>query len=53
VWATGQDVLSRAGVLEETVDVEPALNDELIAQINDFDRAEVEQAAEQWAQENN
>jgi NitT/TauT family transport system substrate-binding protein len=53
VWATGQDVLSRAGVLEETVDVKPALNDELIEEINDFDRAEVEQAAEQWAQENN
>jgi NitT/TauT family transport system substrate-binding protein len=53
VWATGQDVLSRAGILEETVDVQPALNDELIREINDFDRAEVEQAAEQWAQENN
>jgi NitT/TauT family transport system substrate-binding protein len=53
VWATGQDALSRAGILEETIDIEPALNDELIAEINDFDRAEVEQAAEQWAQENN
>jgi NitT/TauT family transport system substrate-binding protein len=53
VWATGQDVLSRAGILEETVDVQPALNDELIREINDFDRAAVEQAAEQWAQENN
>ena len=53
VWATGQDVLARAGILEETVDVQPALNDELIREINDFDRAEVEQAAEQWAQENN
>ena len=29
-----------------------ALNDELIAEINDFDRAEVERAADQWAQEN-
>jgi NitT/TauT family transport system substrate-binding protein len=53
VWATGQDALSRAGILEETIDIEPALNDELIAEINDFDRAEVEQAAEQWGQENN
>jgi NitT/TauT family transport system substrate-binding protein len=52
VWATGQEALSRAGILEETVDIEPALNDELITEINDFDRAEVEQAAEQWAQEN-
>jgi NitT/TauT family transport system substrate-binding protein len=53
VWATGQDVLNRAGILEEEVDVDAALNDELIAEINDFDRAEVERAAEQWAQENN
>ena len=53
VWATGQDVLRRAGILEEEVDVKAALNDELIADINDFDRAEVERAAEQWAQENN
>jgi NitT/TauT family transport system substrate-binding protein len=52
VWATGQEALSRAGILEETVDIEPALNDELITEINDFDRAEVEQTAEQWAQEN-
>jgi NitT/TauT family transport system substrate-binding protein len=53
VWATGQDALNRAGILEETIDIEPALNDELIEEINDFDRAEVEQAAEQWAEENN
>ncbi len=52
VWATGQDVLSRAGVLEETVDVGPALNDGLITEVNDFDRADVERAAERWAQEN-
>ena len=43
----------RAGILEEEVNVDAALNDELIAEINDFDRAEVERAAEQWAQENN
>jgi NitT/TauT family transport system substrate-binding protein len=52
VWDTGQDVLFRAGVLEEKTDVQAALNDELITEINDFDRAEVERAAEQWAQEN-
>jgi hypothetical protein len=45
-------VLFRAGVIEEKTDVKAALNDELIAEINDFDRAEVERAAEQWAQEN-
>ena len=51
VWETGQDVLLRAGVLEEgdTIDVNEALNDELIAEINDWDRAEVEAAAEEYA----
>jgi NitT/TauT family transport system substrate-binding protein len=48
VWSTGQDVLVRAGILEQTGDVEAALNDELIAEINDFDRAEVEAAAENY-----
>ena len=38
----------RAGILEQTGDVEAALNDELIAEINDFDRAEVEAAAENY-----
>ena len=52
VWDTGQDVLFRAGVIEEKTDVRAALNDALIEEINDFDRAEVERAAEQWAQEN-
>jgi NitT/TauT family transport system substrate-binding protein len=51
VWDTGQDVLVRAGVIEEgdTIDVQDALNDELIAEINDWDRAEVEAAAEEYA----
>jgi NitT/TauT family transport system substrate-binding protein len=51
VWDTGQDVLVRAGVLEEgdTIDVQEALNDELIEEINDWDRAEVEAAAEEYA----
>jgi NitT/TauT family transport system substrate-binding protein len=48
VWSTGQDVLVRAGILEQTGDVEAALNDEFIAEINDFDRAEVEAAAENY-----
>jgi NitT/TauT family transport system substrate-binding protein len=50
VWETGQDVLVRAGVMDEKGDVEAALNDELIAEINDFDRAEVERAAEEYGQ---
>ena len=51
VWATGQDVLVRAGVIEEgdTIDVADALNDSLIEEINDWDRAEVEAAAEEYA----
>lgn len=53
VWETGQDLLFRAGILEEKADVSKALNDELIEEINDFDRAAVEDAAEKWAQENN
>jgi len=51
VWATGQDVLVAAGVLEEgdTIDVQDALNDSLIEEVNDWDRAEVEAAAEEYA----
>jgi len=51
VWATGQDVLVRAGVIEEgdTIDVQEALDDSLIAEINDWDRAEVEAAVEEYA----
>ena len=48
VWSTGQDVLVAAGILEEKGDVNAALNDELIAEINDWDRAEVEAAAENY-----
>jgi NitT/TauT family transport system substrate-binding protein len=51
VWDTGQDVLVRAGVIEEgdAIDVQEALNDELIEEVNDWDRAEVEAAAEEYA----
>ena len=51
VWATGQDVLVRAGVIEEgdTIDVQEALDDSLIAEINDWDRAEVEAAVKEYA----
>jgi NitT/TauT family transport system substrate-binding protein len=52
VWETGQDVLVRAGVMDEKGDVQAALNDELIAEINDFDRAAVEQAAEDYLASN-
>jgi NitT/TauT family transport system substrate-binding protein len=52
VWDTGMDVLFRAGVIEEKGDVQGALNDELIEEINDFDRKEVEAAADKWLEEN-
>ena len=40
-----------AGALEEgqTIDVQEALDDQLIEEINDWDRAEVEQRAEEYA----
>jgi NitT/TauT family transport system substrate-binding protein len=51
VWETAQDFLVSAGVLEEsqTVDINEALDDSLIEEINDWDRAEVERAAEEYA----
>ena len=50
VWDTGQDVLVRSGVIEEgdTIEVNEALDDSLIEEINDWDRAEVEAAAEEY-----
>jgi NitT/TauT family transport system substrate-binding protein len=51
VWDTGQEVLVQAGVLKQgdTINVQEALDDALIAEINDWDRAEVEAAAEEYA----
>ena len=52
VWTTAQDLLASVGIIEEKADISEILNDELIEEINDFDRAEVDQAVEQWQQEN-
>ena len=52
VWETGQDLLFRAGILEEKANVAEALDDQYIEQINDFDRAEVEKAADDWMAKN-
>jgi NitT/TauT family transport system substrate-binding protein len=51
VWETAQDFLVSAGVVEEdqTIDINDALDDQLIEEINDWDRAEVEAAAEEYA----
>jgi len=52
VWETGQDLLASVGIIEEKVPIEQALDDQLVEEINDFDRAEVEAAADAWLQEN-
>jgi NitT/TauT family transport system substrate-binding protein len=52
VWETGQDLLQQSGIIEDKVDVATIIDDSLIAEINDFDRAEVEAAADEWMSEN-
>jgi NitT/TauT family transport system substrate-binding protein len=52
VWETSQELLSSVGIIEETIPIQDALDDQLVAEINDFDRAAVDQAADQWLQEN-
>jgi NitT/TauT family transport system substrate-binding protein len=51
VWNTAQDFLVSAAVIEEgqKIDINEALDDQLIEEINDWDRAEVEAAAEEYA----
>jgi NitT/TauT family transport system substrate-binding protein len=51
VWNTAQDFLVSAGVIEEgqKINITEALDDQLIEEINDWDRGEVERAAEEYA----
>ncbi|HET8823191.1 MAG TPA: ABC transporter substrate-binding protein [Thermoleophilaceae bacterium] len=51
VWNTAQDFLVSAGVIEEgqKIEITEALDDSLIEEINDWDRAEVEAAAEEYS----
>jgi NitT/TauT family transport system substrate-binding protein len=51
VWTTAQDFLVSAGVIEEDqkIDINEALDDSLIQEINDWDREEVEQVAEEYS----
>lgn len=51
-WDVVQEDLIQGGQLEEEVDMEPYLNDSLIDDVNDWDRAEVEQQVEDWLAEN-
>jgi NitT/TauT family transport system substrate-binding protein len=52
VWETGQDLLFSVGIIEEKTDVTKILDDSLIEEINDFDRAAVEKAADDWMAKN-
>ncbi len=52
VWVNGQELLRSIDVIDETVDVNTILNDEFVDEINDWDRAEVEQAAVEWLEQN-
>jgi NitT/TauT family transport system substrate-binding protein len=52
VWETAQELLASVGIIEETADIDDILDDSLIEEINDFDRAEVDAAVEEWQQEN-
>ena len=52
VWETGQRLLNEAGVIDQTVDVSQILDDSLIEDINDFDRAEIDAAADEWMEQN-
>lgn len=49
VWKNGQELLASVGIIEQTAPVDQILNDELIKEINDFDRAEVEARAKEYA----
>jgi NitT/TauT family transport system substrate-binding protein len=51
VWTTAQDFLVSAGVIEEDekIDINEALDDSLIQEINDWDREEVERVAEEYS----
>jgi NitT/TauT family transport system substrate-binding protein len=51
VWETGQNLLASVGIIEQKVDVSKIIDNSLIEEINDFDRAEVDRAAEQFQQD--
>ena len=52
VWENGQELLRSIDVIDETVDVGTILNDELVGEINDWDRQQVVQTADRWLEEN-
>lgn len=52
VWENAQQLLLDTGVIDEGIDIDTVLNDDLIEEINDWDRDEAVAAAEQWMEEN-
>ena len=52
VWENAQELLRNTGVIEQTVAVDQILNDELVEEVNDWDRQEVLDAADKWMEEN-
>lgn len=52
VWERGQELLNEAGIIDETAPVAELIDDSLIEEINDFDRAELDALAEEWQSEN-
>jgi NitT/TauT family transport system substrate-binding protein len=51
-WERTQEQLMEAGEYENAVDIDSLMNDELIEEINEFDQAEVEKAAQDWLDQN-
>ena len=52
VWERGQELLFEAGIIDETSEISAIIDDSLIEEINDFDRAELDAAAEEWEAQN-
>ena len=51
-WTVVQEAMVEGGQLEEVFDPATFLDDRLLADVNDWDRAEVESEVEAWATEN-
>jgi NitT/TauT family transport system substrate-binding protein len=52
VWTTAQDLLFSVEIIDEKANIDDILDDSLIEEINDFDRAEIDAAVEEWRAEN-
>lgn len=52
VWTTAQDLLFSVEIIDQKANIDDILDDSLIEEINDFDRAEIDAAVEEWRSEN-